>query len=182
MSRRQLIVSIGCLLVVTGLFTFWRWTIAPPVTAATDVGDADAVVMFVGGRGERLETALGLVRDGVSGVLVIPNGTVSEWPAANELCAGEFDFEVVCPRPDPDNTRGEARLIAELAATHDWDRVVYVTSDYHVARAGYLLDACTDVSIAGVEASSDLGPVGWVRRALREWVANAAVRTVDRGC
>ena len=184
MTRRQLVVVIGCVTALSGLFTFWHWILSPATTdPGGDVEVADAVVMFVGGRGERLETALDLLDDGVAPALVIPNGLTPEWPAANEICgADDLAFDVFCPVPDPDTTQGEARLIAGLADTEGWDSVIYVTSDYHVARAGHFLDECFDGRIRAVSADSDLGATTWLRRAVREWVGNLVVRTIDRGC
>ena len=184
MNRRWVGAGVGGLLAVIGVLTFWLWIVSPPTTDLDGhVEVADAVVLFVGGRGERLDMALDLLDDEVAPALVIPNGWAPEWPAANEVCAStDRSFEVFCPVPDPDNTRGEAQLIAAMAQERGWDSLLYVTSDYHIARAGHLLDECFDGRIRAVSADSDLGGFGWLRQAAREWVGNVVVRSIERGC
>ncbi len=104
--RAALLVAV--ILVVLGLGTFrlfvWPSSDAPKA--------ADAVVIFAGGRGERLAAAERLMAAGLAPNLVIPNGTAPEWPAGNRACSQELVYEVHCPRTNPDATRGEARTIA----------------------------------------------------------------------
>ena len=143
---------------------------------------ADAVALFVGGRGERLDTALRLVRAGVATNLVIPNGTVSTWPQANRYCRGHHSFEVYCPSPSPDNTRGEARAIAAEAHKHGWKSVLIVTSTYHVTRARLLLTRCYKGKISAVKAGPGLTPGRYAQRVAHEWAGLAEAVTVARTC
>ena len=77
---------------------------------------ADAVIVLAGDRTPRLDRGLGLMRAGVAPTLVISDGHDPNWPAANRLCAeGSPGFRVVCFKPDPYSTRGEARGFARLA-------------------------------------------------------------------
>jgi len=131
-SRRLVfLIGFGALFVV---ITMWWWILAPGQGEVSS--RADAVVMFVGGRGERLELATAVFNDEEIPNLVIPNG--DQWPAANKLCSAAAPT-VFCPTPDPDTTKGEAQAIAALAETNDWESVVLVTSDYHRGRAHLLL-------------------------------------------
>lgn len=160
----------------------WRWTVAPDAEPLRTVGPADAVALFVGGRGERLVTAEALMARGAAPVLVIPHGTRIDWPDANRLCFGDPGYEVICPDPDPDTTRGEARTIGEIGSERGWTSIIYVTSTYHVARAGLLLGRCFDGSVVGVEAPVDLGTGDWVRRISHEWLGHLGARAWSRGC
>ena len=176
---RRLIVA-GLLLAVTiavvataGLFVFPRTH--TPLTA-------DAVVMFVGGRGERLDTALGLIEAGVAKNIVIPNGTVETWPQANRLCREKHTYKVVCPNPDPDTTRGEARAIAEVARRENWDHVVLVTSTYHVTRARLLLERCFHGKVDAVEARPGVTITRFFSRVTHEWAGLAEAMLVNNGC
>jgi DUF218 domain len=131
--------------VVAVLAGLWGIAAGVLVQAPTDpVQPADALVVFAGGRGERLSKAVALLQQGAAPVLVISNGRDPRWPAANRLCASRQRFEVVCPRPDPDTTRGEARMVRDLAARRGWRSVVVVTSTYHARRARLLLGRCFD--------------------------------------
>ena len=63
------------------------WGIAAGVLvqAATDTAHpADALIVFAGGRGERLSKALVVLQQHVAPVLVISNGRDARWQAANQ--------------------------------------------------------------------------------------------------
>ena len=141
-GRRLLGLGLVVVVVLGGL---WGIAAGVLVQAATDTAHpADALVVFAGGRGERLSKALVLLQQQVAPVLVISNGRNARWPAANQLWASRQRFEVVCPRPAPDTTRGEARMVRDLAARRGWRSVVVVTSTYHARRAQLLLGRCFD--------------------------------------
>lgn len=106
---------------------------------------ADAVVVLSGGLNARLDPALALMRRRVAATLVVSgafHGT--RWKKAQRLCRGAYHvrYRVLCPRPQPFSTQGEARMIARLARVHDWSRVVVVTSTFHVTRAHMLVRRC----------------------------------------
>ena len=143
---------------------------------------ADAVVLFRGGQGERLDTALGLMSAGVAKNLVIPNGTVESWPEANRLCRGGRSYTVKCPDPDLETTRGEARAIAAVARNEKWQHIVLVTSTYHVTRARTLLSRCFDGKIDAVEARPGLALGRFVSRVTHEWAGMAEAMLVNNGC
>ena len=109
---------------------------------------ADAIVVLAGARGPRLARGLALVRRGVAPVLLISDGWGLAWVEANRLCAGRpAPVPVLCVRPDPYSTRGEARTVARLAGSRGWQSIVVVTSRYHIARARILFDRCFDGAI-----------------------------------
>jgi uncharacterized SAM-binding protein YcdF (DUF218 family) len=104
---------------------------------------ADAIVVLSGERGNRLARGLALVREGVAPVLVISDGRARGWAQANRLCReGGGSFAVLCFRPDPYSTRGEARETARLARARGWQTLVVVTSSYHITRARMLFQRC----------------------------------------
>ncbi|MDY7106301.1 MAG: YdcF family protein [Actinomycetota bacterium] len=141
--------------VVAGVaFVIGRLFLFPPTDV---VVRTDAVTVFGGAGGERLETAVELMEQNVATVLVLPHGTHPAWPLANALCDGDPGYEVVCPDPDPDTTRGEARLVGGLAAERGWTRVAVVSSTYHLTRSSSLLRRCTDAEIDLVAAGHGVG-------------------------
>lgn len=153
------------------------------VWPSTDRPEAvDAVVLFAGGSGERLLLAERLMADGLAPTLVIPNGMAPEWPAGNRACSGALPYEVHCPRPDPDTTRGEARVIASLAQELGWKRVLIVTSSYQLSRARLLLRRCLHGEVLAVHAQPELSVFGWAERVGHEWLAWTSAMTVMRRC
>jgi uncharacterized SAM-binding protein YcdF (DUF218 family) len=105
---------------------------------------SDAVVVLAGGKKERLAEGLELIRRGVSRTLVISDGNDPNWPEANRLCngGGAVGFRVVCFRPDPYSTWGEAEAVARLGREHGWRSIAIVTSRFHVSRARMLFERC----------------------------------------
>ena len=122
---------------------------------------ADAVVVLAGDH-LRLGKALELMARRVAPTLVISDGLAPGWREANRLCRrGGGRFRVVCFRPDPYSTRGEARAVARMAAARGWSSVVVVTSTYHVTRARLLFDRCVDarVPVTGATYQRSLIPL-----------------------
>lgn len=119
------------------------------------VTTADAVVVLAGSR-FRLPVGLELVERGVAPVLVISDGLDPRSPLANRLCRNRA--QVLCPKPDPYSTRGEARLVARLAAERGWDSIVVVSSRFHLFRARILFARCYGGRLAFVGA-----PIQWWR-------------------
>jgi uncharacterized SAM-binding protein YcdF (DUF218 family) len=145
---------LGWGLVVVVLGGLWGTAAAVLVQAPTDPAHpADALVVFAGGRGERLSKAESLLRQDAAPTLVISNGRDARWPAANRLCASRQRFEVLCPQPHPDTTQGEARMVRDLAARRGWRSVAVVTSTYHAGRARLLLRRCFDGQLEVVAAA-----------------------------
>lgn len=174
---RVVLVSVVALIIIglaTALLFVW-----PPESAPVR---ADAVVIFAGGRGERLARAEGLMADGLALNLVVPNGTAPEWPAGNRACSEDRSYELCCPVPDPDTTQGEARATAALAEAKGWSRVIVVTSSYQVTRADLLLGRCFHGETQRVRAQPELSPFDWAKRVAHEWLAWSHAMTIERGC
>ena len=118
---------------------------------------ADAVVVLSGGRKARLDKGLELVRRNVADTLVISDGRAAGWIRANQLCANGADgFRVVCFKPDPYSTQGEAEAIARLGRERGWRSVTVVTSTFHVFRARMLVERCFAGKVDAVGAPYQL--------------------------
>jgi uncharacterized SAM-binding protein YcdF (DUF218 family) len=175
----RLLVAFGALavafVVATAFLFVWPATDAP--------GHADAVVVLSGGRNWRLDPALSLVRAGVAPLLVISGAGFDEgWHKAHELCSHprQRRFRVLCFDPHPYSTRGEARAIARLAATHHWRKVDVVTSRYHVFRARIVIERCYHGRLAmiGTHYPVWTAPLDY----FSEWAKLLVQLTVERGC
>ncbi len=184
-TRRSQLTIAG-VVVAVGLATVgtatWRFTSAPSAASIGDVASSDAIVVFVGGKGERLEVVQRLLDAGVAPNVVIPNGLSPGSAEANRLCLDEARAEVFCPELPDGDTRSEARLIGRIATENGWRRLVLVTSDYHVERARLRLGRCFDGKVEAVAADSDLGGGERMGKLIHELFGHVEARVVQRGC
>ncbi len=111
------------------------------------VTTADAIVVLAGSK-HRLPVGLELFRSGVAPTLVVSDGLDPRSPGTQRLCLRRRD--VICPRPAPYSTRGEARMIERLARARGWDSIVVVSSRFHLYRAKRLIERCYGGSLAMV--------------------------------
>lgn len=100
---------------------FYKFPLAEPQYA-------DAVVVLGGASTERLPAGQKLVSDGWAPTLVLSRTDTSANAEADRLCRRPGSERVICFRPVPRTTRGEARAIARLVADEGWNRVLVVTS------------------------------------------------------
>ncbi|MDQ3822365.1 MAG: YdcF family protein [Actinomycetota bacterium] len=171
-TRAALAVLLVVWLTATGVLFVWPRQDEPAA--------ADAVIVLSGGRKTRLAKGLDLVNDGVAETLVISDGRARGWTEANRLCDGGRSFRVVCFKPDPYSTHGEAVDIAGLARRRGWRSLVVVTSRYHVTRARMLFRRCTDARIEGVAARTP--PLSMAMNLPFEWGKFVWQVTVERDC
>jgi uncharacterized SAM-binding protein YcdF (DUF218 family) len=174
-------VLLAVLLVLLALATLIGRLFVWPSTGPP--GRVDAVLVLAGGRGERQDTGVRLVREGVAPVLVFSDGG-RPGPLYDQLCRQRFTgIQVRCLTPKVSTTRGEARAFSELADREGWRSVAVVTSSYHARRAAMLVGRCYPGVVRPVPAP----PVGvdgpqMISFALHEGIAMAAALTVQREC
>ena len=114
------------------------------------------------------------------GVLNVLNETEFEHIDSG-LAYYNVDYEVVCLTPQPVNTQGEARAFARLATSRRWDRIVLVTSTYHLARARLLVGRCWHGRLLAVGAGSPWR-ASEIEHVAVEWTAMLRAWVFDRGC
>jgi len=153
--------------------TAWRELADPAPAAALP----DGPVMVLGGSPSRLPLALTLPGvPGPSRTLVVSGSAVEDWTAGGGSCT---DPHVVCVVPDPSSTYGEAMALDRLARDNGWEAVTVITSQAHVARSRWQLDACAEVRTVVVAPGA--GPVQLDRPRLERWkLVNAGLRTACR--
>lgn len=140
---------------------------------------ADAVVLL-SGDGARLPLALGLMDKGTARTLVFVGQPDIE--AVVALCRDPSPFEVICLRPNPDNTRTEAQVAGQLAAERRWKTMVVVTSRLHVTRARLLFRRCFDGRVDAMGDYPHYGAAFARRGAIHEWLALVQATFVARAC
>ena len=144
---------------------------------------ADAVVVLAGGSGERIERGIEVVRDGHAEVLLVSTGTGASFGSVD--CSdrdGTNPVEVICFEPVSDDTRGEARAVAQIAAARQWDKILLVTSTYHLTRATLLFERCSEAEVIGVQARPDIAIPTWFTSVFHEWVGVGLAVTVTTSC
>lgn len=125
------------------------WFIFPPRDEAEH---ADAVLVLAGASDNRHELAAQLIEEGFSHNLVVsnPDGEIEKTGSA--YCRGNLQpnsaDEVVCMKPEPSTTNGEALTIEELAAKHSRTSVAVVTNRPHTRRVRTNFDQCTELDVA----------------------------------
>jgi uncharacterized SAM-binding protein YcdF (DUF218 family) len=171
-----LAVLVGAWLVACAFLFVWPRPAALPA-------HADAVVVLSGDRDVRLDPGIRLVERGVAPVLAISGARQDPlWRSAQRLCrVGRVAAAtVICFKPVPFSTRGEARAIGRLAREHGWHRVVIVTSTFHVTRAQMLVHRCYGGRLWALGT-----PTIWWRLP-EEWAFEtgklAVQLTAERGC
>jgi len=174
------LASLAVLIVVVGVLTE-RWFVNP---RTDDPGTADAIFVL-GGGGARVDYALDLVRDGVADDVVFASAFVDarqRWvvrPCNDARPEHVPDAAVIeCIEPSPGSTRGEARLLRDLADDRGWESVVVVASTDQITRARRLIGRCWDGDVRLVGPPHDQA---WPARAAYEWGAGLKA-TVLRGC
>ena len=171
-TRAVLALLLAAWLVATAVIFVWPREDEPE--------PADAVVVLSGVRDARLDKGLELMRAGVGRTLVISDGEARGWAEGNRLCAGGAAFRVVCFRPRPYSTHGEAAAVAKLARARGWRSLVVVTSRYHVTRSRLLFRRCLDGPVSGVSARTSPGAMAL--NVPFEWGKLLYQLTVERHC
>lgn len=82
------------------------------------------------------------------------------------FCELQDGYEVICVKPDPYTTQGEAQQLAANVAERGWGKVAVLTGTTHISRARLWMERYVDVELLMWEAPE--------ARSLLEW-ANAFV-------
>jgi uncharacterized SAM-binding protein YcdF (DUF218 family) len=166
--RRALIGGVICAVVVVATdMLFWS-------PASSRPRKADAVVVF-GGAGAREAEGERLVREGIAPILAESVNTTYD------PCYGQqARLPVICFRPQPLTTQGEARWLAATARARGWHHVVVVVSVPQATRARLRIRRCYSGGLQIVTVH--LSVASMVANAVYEWGAMFKALTLQRGC
>ena len=103
---------------------------------------SDAIVVLGGEHDGREDYALSLARAGWAPTVVVSDSYDAGDPVMARVCRPVPDVDVMCVRPDPLTTRGEAMLMRRLAQERDWKRVIVVSWRHHLPRARLVFRQC----------------------------------------
>jgi uncharacterized SAM-binding protein YcdF (DUF218 family) len=103
---------------------------------------ADAIVVLGGEHDGREDYGLQLAREGWASTVVLSNPYWDGDPVMRRVCREPDDVEVICFRPDPGTTRGEAEEMRRLADQRSWSKIIVVSWRYHLPRARLVFQQC----------------------------------------
>lgn len=104
---------------------------------------ADAIIVLGGEHDGREDYGLHLAELGYATTVVISDPYDAHDPVMERVCAvRSASFRVMCERPDPSTTRGEAMIVRRLAAEYNWHSVIVVSWRFHLVRARYIFGQC----------------------------------------
>ena len=167
--RRAILVSASVpvvLLLLIGASGFVVFTKAPD----DPLQRADAVVVLGGEHDGREDYGITLARGGWAPSVVVSNPYGPTDAVMRRICSPPGGgIEVICLRPDPLTTRGEADMVRRLAVQRSWSKVIVVTWKYHLPRARMVFRQCFShradaVVMRAVPRRYDFSLVRW------EWV------------
>lgn len=177
--RWRMVLALLAVLLVSGWVTVAITYVARPRVDAVQSVDA----LYVIGPAEGgIADARRLMAEGTARTLVVTmtmdTRTGKVYP--KDMC-DPAAWEVVCVKPDPYTTRGEAAALARLATGHGWSRVAVMTDTSHVARTRLWMDRCVPVAVSVWASSERRTPLSWVGAVIYQ--SGAWVKAqIQRGC
>jgi uncharacterized SAM-binding protein YcdF (DUF218 family) len=169
--RRRKILSFTLL----GLFlVFVAATIPLIVFPARNVPRHVDAIVVLGGSGARIDKGLALARSGYASTLLL---SVSQTKACPWNTPG---VRVICFRPKPFTTQGEARYIAGAVKQYQWKHLIVVMSTDQTTRARLRIKRCTAVDVEYVSTGTALWR--WPRSIAYEWAALGKALVLQTSC
>jgi hypothetical protein len=143
--------------------------------AKDDAVHADAIVALAGDI-RRQDKAVDLARAGYSHIVIASLDERRGTPCPKT----QPGMEIICFRPEPCTTQGEARYVGDLAAEHDWRSIVIVPGTTQAARARLLFKRGYSGQLFVVPARESVG--GVLYNIAYEWGALGKALLLRRGC
>jgi uncharacterized SAM-binding protein YcdF (DUF218 family) len=125
--------------------------------ADSSLSRVDAVVVLGGEHDGREDYGLALARRGVTSTVVLSNPYRSSDRVMNRVCH-DASVVVLCVRPDPSTTHGEALMTRRLARERHWTKIMLVSWRYHLPRARLIFSRC----LSGVSVTAKAVPRHYV--------------------
>jgi uncharacterized SAM-binding protein YcdF (DUF218 family) len=146
----------------------------------------DAIIVLGGEHDGREQYALNLARAGWAPTVVLSNPYHAGDPVMARACRESPDIEVICERPDPMTTRGEAILMRRLAQARGWSNTMVISWRYHLPRARLVFRQCFSAEpgaavMVAVPRRYHLSLLGWEYIFTYQW-AGLAKAVVQGEC
>lgn len=133
---------------------------------------------------QRTALALHLLRHGVVddvllSVPFVPSAATPRTPPAMRACGSSP--RIVCFRPDPFTTQGEARELRAAAAAHGWTSAIVITQTAHIDRARLIVGRCFAGRIT-MRASGEPPQHSWLWQYPYQTIATVKAVVGTTGC
>jgi uncharacterized SAM-binding protein YcdF (DUF218 family) len=127
---------------------------------------ADAIIVLGGEHDGREDYGLRLAREGWASTVVISDPYGPDDPVMQRVCHDTGHIDVICRRPEPSTTRGEAIFTRQLADARSWTRVIVVSWRFHLPRARLIFrewfsDQPGSAVMAAVPRRYQYSPLEW---------------------
>ena len=163
-TRSRLVAAVALVVVLAAVALTLRLFVYPDLNAPER---SDAIVVL-GGNGD------GPVHAGVALAQEHEAPTIAFSLLPSRFCKPSVlrlsSERIVCFRPNPLTTQGEARFIAHQAALHHWHQVIVVMPTTQATRARLRIGRCYPGQVLEVGVSPP-GFWAWVRGIAYEWPA-----------
>lgn len=103
---------------------------------------ADAIIVLGGEHDGREDYGLQLAREGWAPTVVLSNPYLQGDAVMKRVCRSPEDVEVICFKPEPGTTRGEAEEMRRLADERSWRKIIVISWRYHLPRARLVFQQC----------------------------------------
>jgi uncharacterized SAM-binding protein YcdF (DUF218 family) len=127
---------------------------------------ADAIVVLAGEHDGREAYGMALARRGLAPVVLLSKPYAADDGFMGRFCdRRDGMIEVICAKPEPTTTRGEAMWVRGLATQRHWKSLLVITWRYHLPRARFIFNQCmtpgTAVSFRAVPRRYDFSLADW---------------------
>ena len=144
---RIIVVLVAALMIVqvSGAVVGYRLFTDPPAEPPVH---SDAIVVLGGAHDGRESFGIDLARAGFADAVLLSNPYPADDATMGAACeATDRKVKVVCFRPRPSTTTGEALFTREQARAHHWNRVTVVSWHHHLFRAGVIFRQCLGIDV-----------------------------------
>jgi uncharacterized SAM-binding protein YcdF (DUF218 family) len=147
------------------------------VLPATGTPTTVSAIVVPGGPGNRIGAALRLAQQDRASYLVLSAGEY----IPPQLCGSHVGTaHVLCFKPDPDTTQGEAEATARLAREYGFRSIALLTTPDQTWRAELRFRRCYSGEIFAVTTPLPLSL--WPFQIAYQWAATVKAEVANRGC
>ncbi|MCX6469605.1 MAG: YdcF family protein [Corynebacteriales bacterium] len=136
-----------------------------PVYVFPQVADSPRkvdVIMVLGGRQDgREDYGISLAERGLASTVLISDPYDEPDEYMDAICDAPHRVRVICFRPSPKTTRGEARFLRDQAKANGWRSAMVITFTPHVTRSDYIVSRCFTGDLVMVNYTSHIPIFYW---------------------